>query len=331
MSALTGHLGESITHRDATPATVGMHQADRWRAVRWALVIGYVAAWLWWVRVHGLIYDRITITIALVVLLVLGHVGRPLYRWRLLAIDVIVYAALWYAYERTRGAADQLGMPVQVESVRNLDRVLFFGADPTVWLQRRFYEPSHVRWYDVAGSIVYHTHFVVPVAVIAALWLTNRGEWVRFIRRFATVLLGGCIMFVLLPTAPPWMAAANLDALPPVARPTGRGWVHIGLSSFTHAWDVARDWANPIAAMPSLHAAFALLVVVFFFPRIPQWWARGLLLLYPAAMALTLVYFAEHYLVDALAGWALVGVSFLAWHRIEQRSQQRRAPVGSTL
>src|ERR671919_1320627 len=108
---------------------------------------------------------------------------------------------------RIRGAGARLGMPLQVESVRDLDRALFLGADPTVWLQRHFYEPDHVRWYDVVGSIVYHTHFVVPVAVIAALWLTDRRAWVRFIRRFATVLFGACIMFVLLPTAPPWMAA----------------------------------------------------------------------------------------------------------------------------
>jgi hypothetical protein len=328
MSSLTGQL-DAPTPADATAASAQFEarvvRPDPWRAVRWALVIAYVVAWLWWLRVHGLIYDRITVTIALVVLLVLGHVGRPLYRWGLLVIDVTVYAAMWYAYERTTSVAARLGMPLQVESVRNLDRVLFLGADPTVWLQRRFYEPDHVRWYDVVGSIVYHTHFVVPVAVIAVLWLTDRREWVRFIRRFATVLLGACVMFVVLPTAPPWMAAGNLDALAPVARPTGRGWVHIGLRSFAHAWDVARDWGNPIAAMPSLHAAFALLVVVFFFPRITQSWARGLLLLYPAAMALALVYFAEHYVVDAVAGWALVGLSFLAWRRIEQRSQRRRA------
>jgi membrane-associated phospholipid phosphatase len=77
--------------------------------------------------------------------------------------------------------------------------------------------------------------------------------------------------------------------------------------------------------MPSLHAAFALLVVVFFFPRMGQRWVRSVLLLYPAAMALSLVYFAEHYVVDAIAGWALVGLSFLAWHRVEQRSRRRPA------
>jgi hypothetical protein len=41
--------------------------------------------------------------------------------------------------------------------------------------------------------------------------------------------------------------------------------------------------------------------------------------LYPLAMATTLMYFGEHYLADALAGWAVVGVSFLVWNRIERR------------
>jgi hypothetical protein len=29
------------------------------------------------------------------------------------------------------------------------------------------------------------------------------------------------------------------------------------------------------------------------------------------------VYFAEHYVVDVLAGWAVVGASFALWNRVE--------------
>ncbi len=181
-------------------------------------------------------------------------------------------------------------MPIQVESVRNIDRFMFFGTDPTVWLQHRFYEGSDsVRWYDVAGSIVYFSHFIVPPVVIATLYIANRHQWGRYMRRFATVLFIACTMFVLLPTAPPWMAAGGrnnlgleLDALEPLSRPTGNGWRHIGLGSFVRAWDTGRDWANQVAAMPSLHAAFALFVVVFLFRWVTSWWLRALHAAVPA-------------------------------------------------
>lgn len=289
--------------------------------------MGFVAfgvAYGFWLHRYGIVTDRISVLMAVIVVLVVGHLGRPWFRWRQLALDLVLYSALWLAYEETRGTADRLGFPLQVESVRNIDRVLFWGADPTVWLQRRFYSPGVVRWYDVVASVVYATHFVVPVAVIVVLWLSNRSEWVRFMRRLATVLFVACVSFVVLPTAPPWMAgggsrAIRLDALPPVARLTGRGWFHLGLDIFVQVWETGRDWANSVAAMPSLHAAFALLVVVFFFPSLRSWWWRAALLTFPLAMGLALVYLGEHYVADVLAGWALVGLSCALWAWLERR------------
>ena len=148
-------------------------------------------------------------------------------------------------------------------------------------------------------------------------------------RRFATVLALACALFVLLPTAPPWMAAGGdrtirLDALPPLRRTAGRGWRHIGFEGFVHVWIKGRDWANPTAAMPSLHAAFALFVVVFFWRSVRRRSLRALMLLHPILMGLSLVYLAEHYVIDVLAGWFLVLISFWMWSRIERRWDQRR-------
>jgi len=240
---------------------------------------------------------------------------------------------MWLIYEESRGIADRIGMPLQVESVRNVDRALLFGNDASVELQRHFYDARHVRWYDVVGSLVYMSHYWLPIAVIVTLWIRNRRQWVRFMRRFATVVFVGCIMFIVVPTAPPWMAAGGdrqipLSALEPVKRITWRGWRHVGLHGFAHAWDTGRDWLNNVAAMPSLHAAFALFVVVFAFPWVRRGSARAATLILPATMATSLVYFGEHYLVDAVAGWILVGLTFLGWNRIE-RSQRRRRTARS--
>jgi membrane-associated phospholipid phosphatase len=43
---------------------------------------------------------------------------------------------------------------------------------------------------------------------------------------------------------------------------------------------------------------------------------RGALLLYSAAMALALVYTAEHYVVDILIGWAFVAVTAVLMQRL---------------
>ena len=84
--------------------------------------------------------------------------------------------------------------------------------------------------------------------------------------------------------------------------------------------------------MPSLHCAFALFVVVFCFKWVKNWWLRALMLLYPLMMVTALMYFGEHYFADGLAGFAVVGLSFLLWNRIERYWDRRRAnaaPVDS--
>ncbi len=68
---------------------------------------------------------------------------------------------------------------------------------------------------------------------------------------------------------------------------------------------------NPMAAMPSLHAAFPACCAL---AAVRAWRLKGATLwLYVAAMAFALVYLGEHYAVDVLAGVALAVV---AWHAI---------------
>ncbi len=308
-----------------------------WTWVRATLIAIYVGLYVAWFFVNGIIIDRISVLLSVALFLVVASVGRPPRHWLRMFGDLTLFVAMWIAYDESRGIADRLGFPLQIESVRDIDRVLFLGTDPVVWLQDRFLEPGTVRWYDVVGSMVYYSHFIVPPVAIATLWFVNRHQWVRYMRRFATLLFVACAMFVLLPTVPPWMAAGGqnrlgleLDALPPLRRTTGNGWRHLGLDGFVKAWEHGRDWANQVAAMPSLHSAFALFVVVFFFRWIRDWRLRAVMLLYPLTMAVALAYFAEHYIADALAGWAIVGASFLLWNRIERRLDERRAPIAAT-
>lgn len=298
-----------------------------WIKIRWSLIVAYLAVYIWWFFAKGIIIDRVSVLWSFAIFLGIACVGRPRREWLQMVGDLGLFVFMWLAYDESRGIADRLGMPIQVESVRNIDRFLFFGTDPVVWLQYRYYKGAdNVQWYDVIGSCVYYSHFIVPPVVIAALWFINRHQWVRYMRRFATLLFVACLMFVIVPTAPPWMAAGgknrvglDLDALPPLRRPTGNGWRYLGLDGFVEAWDTGRDWANQVAAMPSLHSAFAMFVVVFFWPWIPNRWAKAALLIYPITMAVALAYFAEHYFADAFAGWLIVGGSFLAWNRIEAR------------
>ena len=169
---------------------------------------------------------------------------------------------------------------------------------------------------------MYFTHFFVPVATSVYLWIRYRDEWVRYMRRFATVLFAGVLTYIIAPTVPPWMAASNqfhYQILEPLQRTTERGWSWLGLETVSSVLLRGQQWSNPTAALPSLHAAFALFVVIFFWKKFPREWMRWTALLFPLAMAVTLVYFGEHYVTDIFVGWAYVAGSFWFWNRWEDK------------
>jgi membrane-associated phospholipid phosphatase len=135
-------------------------------------------------------------------------------------------------------------------------------------------------------------------------------------------------MFVLMPTVPPWMAGEpryHYRILPVLSRHTGSGFASMGLKGFVKVWQTALEWGNAVAAMPSLHAAFALFVPAFFLPLIKPKWLKALVLTFPIIMLTSLVYFGEHYVIDGLVGWLLVGLSFLFWGWFEKRERRVRA------
>lgn len=326
-----GEPGEPGEHgaRTARPDLTAMLARvphDPWFRVRIVAMTGIALTYLWWLRFEGLITDRISAAVAVGVFLVAAFVGKPWFRWLQVLAGAALYAGMWFAYESTRGAADQLGMPYQMAAFRNTDRVLFLGVHPTEWLQQHWYTPGEVGLHDQVLSLVYYSHFVVPVVALAAVWAAGHVRWVRYMRRFATVVVTACIVFVLLPTVPPWMASDprfGWGVGEPLVRHVRSGILDLGFTGFAHDWGVGLDWSNVVAAMPSLHAAFSLFVVAYVRPMLRRRWLRVAVFAYPLAMGLALVYFAEHWVIDVLAGWALTAGSFAAWARIE-RGRRRR-------
>jgi hypothetical protein len=209
------------------------------------------------------------------------------------------------------------------------------GVVPTLWLQEHLYDPDRVRWWDMLASWVYFSHFVLAIGVALVLWLRDRSRWAAFMRRWLFLCAAGLVTYFAYPAAPPWWAYEH-GYLPEVVRISTRGWAEIGLHGAFNALNAGQLASNPVAAMPSLHTAWALLVVAFFLPAVRRrWWP--LLLSYPLAMTFTLVYAGEHYVIDVLVGWAYVGVTFVVvgvaegwWRERSNRTGPAVAPAGAT-
>jgi hypothetical protein len=282
------------------------------RGRRRAIAVGiWVCAFVvWWVLLGLPLTDPILAYVWLWSATVVWRIDRP---WRdhlRFGRDWLPVVLLLEVYNLSRGFADNGATPHVLELVA-ADRAMFGwltgGRVPTVWLQQHLYDPAHIHWWDVIVSWVYFSHFVTALTVAVVLWLRDRSRWAAFMRRWFVLSAAGLVTYFLYPAAPPWWAS-QYGLIEPVARISTRGWKAIGLHGAGNVLNAGQIASNPVAAMPSLHSAFALLVVAFFLSRVrKRWWP--LLLAYPLAMTFTLVYAGEHYVIDVFIGWTYVAVT----------------------
>jgi membrane-associated phospholipid phosphatase len=250
-------------------------------------------------------------------------------RWlRGLVVDWLPFVAILFAYDIARGVADNLGIAPHTSTGIDVDGALFGHPIPSVWLQQHLYDYSHVHWYDYGVFVVYLTHFFATFVIAVFLW---RFAYPQF-RRFRTMILAltaaGFLTYVLFPATPPWLASQE-GHIPYLYRVIGYMWNHTdGMYPAAGLFQNGNEYVNEVAAVPSLHAAFPVMFLLFFWtPARGKPWLRAILVAYPLAMAFTLVYAGEHYVFDVLLGWIYAVVVYSAVTAIERARARRRAPA----
>lgn len=279
------------------------------RPVRAAAMTAYAGALVAWSLTIGIPNDTVQVFLWLWLGTVAWNVqAQPRYHLNFLKDWWLPVAGL-VVYFYSRGLTDEIGLPVHVYMPIHVDEWLGGGVTPTERLQEAWcgdpcLKTTPARWYDLFFTTVYATHFLTGLTIAAVLWVRNRGEWLRWMRRYVVINFGALAIYILYPMAPPWMASEEGWLRGDVTRITGRGWSAIGLDRIDL---ILHGVGNPVAAMPSLHAGITFLIAGYGIQRMRSAW-RWLLALYPLAMSTTLVYYAEHYVIDILAGALLAGL-----------------------
>ena len=246
--------------------------------------------------------------------------------------DWVPFFGALFAYDVLRGLAGDPFFTPHVYPQIDVDRVLFGGQVPTVWLQERLFDPGQLHIWDFAAWAVYLTHFFAVFIVAAVLWRRSRPAFRRFRNLVLTVTAMAFVTYVLFPAVPPWLASQG-GQLGDTQRVIGAVWQQLGVTPAAALWERGSTFANEVAAVPSLHTAYPVVICAFFWPTAGRA-GRALTLGYAVAMSLTLVYTAEHYVADVLLGWlyALGAVLVVrevsaAWARRGRRLQRRPAEI----
>jgi membrane-associated phospholipid phosphatase len=169
-----------------------------------------------------------------------------------------------------------------------LERRLGIHVEPSV---QRLLLPR-VRLLAVLNVAYVTVNVVLTVGWLMYLFARRHRAFHRF-RTAAALSLGGAqLVFLPFPTAPP----RSLEHLVDTIREISGVDLDSGLVSRLY---------NPLAAMPSIHMAFAVVTSTAIAATTESAPVRTLALAYPPAVAFTVVATANHYVLDVLAGGAL--------------------------
>jgi hypothetical protein len=159
-----------------------------------------------------------------------------------------------------------------------------------------------------------NAHFVVTFGLLGWLWW-RRADIYRPLRNsLVLVNLLAFIVFWLYPVAPPRMLAGFIDI---VESSHAFGSFHSG-SLASHA--------DELAAMPSLHIAWAVWCSLALWRMSARRWVRGLAILYPSLTAFAVIATGNHFVFDLLGGLLAIGLSVAIVGLAERRRAARRAP-----
>lgn len=296
------------------------------RALNLACFAAFLVILALLISIYGIMISRDTIFLLLLAGL-LAISAADLRGWaRGVIFDWLPFFAALYVYDLLRGFAgsNPLYAPHVLPQIR-VDEWLFAGALPTVWLQERFFEAGQIHWYDLLAWGTYLTHFFGVFVVAAVLWRVARPRFLEFRAMVLALTFAAFLTYLVAPAAPPWMAS-DQGAIGPVSRVVGDVWGTLGIEPAKTVMSAGSKFSNQVAALPSLHAAYPVLIMCFFWSSGRP--ARILCASYALAMGLTLVYTGEHYVADIVLGWAYALAAYLAVSRIRASLARRRARDG---
>ncbi|MFH8347106.1 phosphatase PAP2 family protein [Streptomyces sp. NPDC018045] len=227
--------------------------------------------------------------------------GSRLRWWTELPLLALVYVA--YSAGRLVARGDVHTAMGHGQTILRWEELL--RLDPERALNRFF---TATPAFGVPADFAYAAlHYVITPVVLVWLW-NRRPAHYRALRTWLMLAtLIGLVGFTLLPTAPPRLLEAGSGFADTMAQFSSYGWwgddasAPRGLGGMT----------NQFAAMPSLHVGWALWCGAVLWRHGRSRATRALGVAYPLLIVLVVMGTANHYLLDALAGTAVMGLGLL--------------------
>lgn len=278
------------------------------------LSIGYIAASRWLI---GFRPEQVYLVVLFIISYFTAHITRKF------IIGFSVFILFWILFDFMKAFPNYLYQPVHIEDLYNAEKTIFgiTTADGKI-TPNEYWLSHHHPILDILTGFFYLCWVPVPLTFAVYLFFHDREDFARFSLSFLLVNLIGFAIYYIYPAAPPWyvqqhgfelitQTPGNTAGLARFDRLTGWG---IFDALYSHS-------SNVFAAMPSLHAAYPLIVFYFVKKRKFQRLIALLFFILMPGIWFSAVYNSHHYLLDVIFGilCALTGIGLFTFAAAKNR------------
>jgi len=227
------------------------------------------------------------ITLGVIAVMILPVAGLVLRSKDFLKSSALLIAVL-LTYEALQGTAGAMVRSGSVISLAWIDKALV-GSNFVLAVQTTFLSPITTT----VSIFFYGLHVFLIMIALFLFWLKRKAVFRGYAYSMVLTSYLGLITFIVLPTAPPWLAgtAKNLLSSGDKMFPTG----------FQELQNLLLAGESDIyAAFPSLHAAYATLFTIFMFKLGRKYGLVSLPIL--GGVYFSIIYLGQHFLIDLVGG-----------------------------
>lgn len=214
-----------------------------------------------------------------------------------------VFIIYWIIFDYLKVIPNFKFNDVVISGIYNLDKQLFGIYENGTLLTLNEYWSRHGSIFlDLLCGFFYINWVPVPLLFASYLFNQNKREFLYFSLTFLLVNIVGFIVYYIVPAAPPWYVQEYGFTFTPLTQGSAAGLLKCdAITGIPVFQSIYAKGSNVFAAMPSLHSAYPLIVLVFSI-RNSLKWISIVVAVIAIGIWFAAVYTSHHYLLDVLAG-----------------------------
>jgi len=229
-----------------------------------------------------------------------------------------VFIIFWILYDSMRIVPNYKVSTPHIAQPYNFEKVLFgIKYLGKILTPNEYFLVVNNSVLDFLSGFFYLNWMPVPIGFGIYLYLTNKKLFLEYSLAFLLVNIIGFVIYYVYPAAPPWYIQKYGFELR-VGVPGNRAglWRFDELIGIPVFKSIYNKNANVLAAMPSLHAAYPVIVFYYAYKKGVSRLAMFFFLIFLFGIWFSAVYSSHHYVIDVLAGISVAIFTLIVFEKI---------------